>query len=235
MIQRYGLTFSALLCLLLSSHLFSAQKLTKDQKTELRKYGTISVLGEGGEVKGHFQVKFLPGNERAKKLAQDAWKTTTNLLGSLVNRKDYLTENVWGQFAEGLNIVKESTKKDGLLKIPSDFRRLREDNAKAHGFGKGVQKVYNTLKFVGKIPFRAGVSAAGLVYGGFWGTVVPTFYLFAPVVAAPFTAVFGAGVAPLAVYAWNTGAWLSVKGSDMPQNEENPGFMVRYRDGAPRR
>ena len=124
MIQRYGLAFSALFCLFLSSSLFSAQKLTPEQKTELRQYSTISVLGEDGQVKGYFEVKFMPGSKNVKKLSKEAWKSAKNFFGYLVNKDGYLIENVFGQLVSGVETARDYTVDYGLGKVCHDFKML---------------------------------------------------------------------------------------------------------------
>ncbi len=215
------------LSVLFTANIFAA-KLTKEQKTELRKNGTITVQDEKGKTEGRFSVRFMPGSNNVRHSMKKHWDSAKEHAAEFMGANNFWSHDVKNHFLKARKIITRSNMREGLGRVKDDYTKMKKRNKEAHGqFGSGVQKVKNGLEFTGKVIGRTLVSVGGTLFGTLYGAVVPAFVVVTKPVRAAFEALVPGTVVPVAQFAWNGAAWLAVKNNNEPE-QGAPSFMITY-------
>tara|TARA_Y100001970_G_scaffold285913_1_gene406817 strand:+ start:426 stop:1136 length:711 start_codon:yes stop_codon:yes gene_type:complete len=204
---------------MLAGQLLFAKGLTKEQKKELYKTGTVTVYNDDGSVKGHFEVSFMPGKENVDRDAKKMWKESVKTLGQLVDKETFWKGKVGKSFMDGLKYIKDRNDEKGLGQIKSDYNKTKDENSKADdNFGKHLVKTKNWLKFGGKFIERSFHSLVGLGVGMTKAVVCPIGHVVYVPVAAGTKSIVRGSLVPALRYTWNGTAWVIVQNSDLPED-----------------
>jgi len=202
---------------MLCANLF-AEKLTKEQKEELYKKGTVTVYDDEGVKKGHFEVKFMPGSEKITEDSKRRWKEASDLMGKLMEKEDFWQNKFVGSFKSGLKHVRDVNRDKGLGKVKDDWKDLKEKNDKIDGqFASLAQKTRNYLRFGGTLLGRSYHSVVGTGSGILYSVFAPIGHVIYLPVAAGTKAIVTGSLWPALQYSWNGAAWILVKENKKPQ------------------
>ena len=191
--------------------------LTDAQKTELRQHGTVTVYDNNGKKEGHFEVKFMPGSSNIKSDAKKSWNASLDLLDDFVDGKEFWREKFIGSFNDGVKYMEKGVRQ-GIFKIPSDFKDTIDENRSASGsFGSTASKIKNWISFGFTAGARMVRTIWGVGAGAVYAVVTPAGHVLYRPVAAATNAVVAGTLWPIVKYTWNGTAWVLVKNNKAPE------------------
>ena len=198
----------------------SLQALTVKQQQELMEHGRISVYDEKtGKKAGHFEVKFLGGNDRIKENGDKAWDAAGALMGDLLKRQDFWRAKFIGSFNDGVAMMKTGVA-DGVNKIGDDYRQTVEANTVATDGEQPstLTKAKNWLNFGWSASKKLMKTAWGVSAGGIYALTMPTGQLLYRPVAAGTKAVVQGTLWPIARFTFDGVMWTLAKDKELDEN-----------------
>lgn len=195
----------------------AALALTKAQKQELYKKGTISVFDESGRKTGHFEVKFMPGKENVLADAKAQWAKAEDLMDDFLDKKEFWHDEMLDSFQKGVRHIKRAYE-NGIGRVDDEFRATLEENKKLQdSFGATGARLKNWVEFAAESTFLTVGTLFGAAYGALYAVCVPTAKVVYRPVAAGTAAIAAGTLWPAVKLAWNGVAWNMVKDEGEPK------------------
>ena len=228
--SRIGFTGMILVNLAIAS---SSMALTTEQQKELYEKGTITVLGENGNVRGHYIVNFMPGAHNVIRASKEALESAAAAIDDVIDRKGFWHDQVYSSFKKGTLMMRKSVHY-GCESVRAGYLDTLRMNKKMKGdFGETAGKAANWIQFgIGTLG-QMIMAAAGTAFGGGYSLLVPCGHIVSRPLEAALLSLNATAVQSLR-FTWNMAAWYLVKGNNEPKNDDFTVYFVKASDSQAR-